>query len=269
MKKLLAMVLVLMMFVSLSACTKNNNDNTGSNQDVNPKPDPKTEVEKDVEVSSVIDPLLGFWACPSLNDDFYVTFTADNEGNYFIEERKNDEGKTARIDSVSYISDAKQYRLSLTGCDETLPYDSLLLDTAKLKDGYIDIQNPYSDMNMFEYLYIRDYEGSISTSYSTRVYKYEDIDLNPLYYPTLLLNDDMTFVFTENMYAGMLDIVGEYEIIDGKVVLTIQNQEDLQGFSCEGLQIIALKTYDEDTLVLQTDVCYSRTDAIFSFIEMR
>lgn len=268
MKKITIALISILMVLTLCSCSKNENNNK-PNIPVEPKPDPVLEVEKDVEVSLLIEQLLGIWACPNQYDNFYATFTKDEDGMYYLGEESNESGVIARIDSVSYNSETKLYRLSLTGNEEPLEYDSLIVDIANIQDGFIKIQNPYENMELCEYISVKEYSDPSANMGTTRVYQYEDIDLNPLYYPTLLLNEDMTFIFTENMYAGMLDIVGEYEIIDGDVVLTIQNQEDLQGFSCEGLQIIVLETHDEDTLILKTDVCYSRTDAIFSFIEMR
>lgn len=94
-------------------------------------------------------------------------------------------------------------------------------------------------------------------------YYYSNEGFMDIYKPKLLLNPDGTFVFVENLYAGMGTYQGTYQIDDEQLLLTVTSI-DFDGFKGDDVELITLTINDQNTLTLNTDLCGSRKGHVFS-----
>lgn len=88
-------------------------------------------------------------------------------------------------------------------------------------------------------------------------------DINELYLPVLELFADGSFIFSENVYAGMAQYFGTYDIGQYGYILHVDDASQLQGFAGADVKEIRLDDKDQDTLILKTDLCMSRSGEEF------
>ena len=67
-----------------------------------------------------------------------------------------------------------------------------------------------------------------------------------------------SFVFTENVYAGLVEIIGSYEASDRYIICTVEDNSQLKGFAGEGLEYIEFEVIDGKTIELLTDITMSK-----------
>ena len=75
--------------------------------------------------------------------------------------------------------------------------------------------------------------------------------------------DSGFFTFTENVYAGMGQYKGIYDIKNGKYVCTVDDATTMQGFAGDDVKQIVFTIVDNKTLRLETDLCMSRIGTLF------
>ena len=92
-----------------------------------------------------------------------------------------------------------------------------------------------------------------------KIYTHAPIEGTPAQFlPTLELNKDGTFVFTENVYAGMAHYRGTWmETPGGYIVCDATDNKELQGFAGQDVETIIFEYAEPNTLVLNTDLCMS------------
>ncbi|MBE6712221.1 MAG: hypothetical protein E7580_01735 [Ruminococcaceae bacterium] len=83
------------------------------------------------------------------------------------------------------------------------------------------------------------------------------------YEPKLVLNKDGTFVFVENLAAGMGTYRGTYQILWDHVQLLV-TETDFSGFAGDDVKLIDFIIKDPDTLTLNTELCMSFPGDVFS-----
>ena len=76
------------------------------------------------------------------------------------------------------------------------------------------------------------------------------------YLPYVEFESDHTFVFVENLYAGMGEIRGTYEFKDNGLLCHVK--ETYSGFKGDDVKEIYFEFKDESTLILKTELCMSR-----------
>ena len=76
------------------------------------------------------------------------------------------------------------------------------------------------------------------------------------YEPKLILNADGTFVFDENLAAGMGSYRGTYQVLWGHLQLLV-TEVDFSGFAGDDVKVIDFIITDSDTLTLNTELCLS------------
>ena len=94
-------------------------------------------------------------------------------------------------------------------------------------------------------------------------YKAKFSDVNDAFQPTVSFDPTGTFVFTENVYAGMAKIKGTYKVEDGRYYCTVTDNSSMQGFAGQDVKEIVFKVVDEKTLKLKTDLCMSGSGRLF------
>ena len=100
-------------------------------------------------------------------------------------------------------------------------------------------------------------------NYHNTVWKHEPInDVNQEYLPTIELFQiqgiGYSFVFTENVYAGMAQFTGVYSADERYLICSIVDNKQLTGFAGQDLQYIEFELINPTTLVLLTDINMSR-----------
>ena len=90
-------------------------------------------------------------------------------------------------------------------------------------------------------------------------------DTSEQFYPQLELFKDGTFVFTENCYAGMAHYRGFWhESEDGFIVCDVTDNTEMQGFAGQDVTLIYFEYAEPNTLMLDTDLCMSRSGDTFN-----
>lgn len=75
--------------------------------------------------------------------------------------------------------------------------------------------------------------------------------------PSLKLETNGEFTFTENCYAGMGQYKGWYEVNEIEYILHVEDASTMQGFAGQDVKKILFKIKDANTIVLSTDLCMS------------
>ena len=99
-----------------------------------------------------------------------------------------------------------------------------------------------------------------STSLSCVFAEAGDADFRPL----LTLEADGTATFRENLLEGMGTFTGRYAETDGTLILTVESVDFAESFVCYNIREIVFTVQDDNTLVLQTELCASVPGAVFS-----
>ena len=100
-----------------------------------------------------------------------------------------------------------------------------------------------------------------------RLYQSASKQFEKPYLPSLVLRPDGSFVLTENLYEGMGNYYGTYEVDDYKLTLNV-TKTDFQGFAGDDLKVIHFEALSKDVLQLidnlcgsaAFDTCYLQTD---------
>lgn len=84
--------------------------------------------------------------------------------------------------------------------------------------------------------------------------------------PLLTLEADGTATFRENLLEGMGTFTGRYRYAetDGTLILTVESVDFAESFVCYNIREIVFTVQDDNTLVLQTELCASVPGAVFS-----
>ena len=82
-------------------------------------------------------------------------------------------------------------------------------------------------------------------------------DVSPQYYPTLELFKDGTFVYTENVYAGMAQYKGHYERDSVGIYCTVESH-NLQGFAGQDVNSFSFNYIGPDKIQIMQDLCMTR-----------
>lgn len=90
-------------------------------------------------------------------------------------------------------------------------------------------------------------------------------DVDAVYYPSLELKKDGTFIFTENCYAGMGRLKGTWmETPGGYIVCDVTDNSEMQGVAGGDTKTIIFEYADPNTLMLDTDLCMSMKGDTFN-----
>ena len=73
--------------------------------------------------------------------------------------------------------------------------------------------------------------------------------------PLLTLEADGTATFRENLLEGMGTFTGRYAETDGTLILTVESVDFAESFVCYNIREIVFTVQDDNTLVLQTELC--------------
>ena len=203
----------------------------------------------------------GAWECPGQYNSDRIKFRYEEEHPLALMERFGEKNAalSGEIVSVFYQADKKVYTVHLIEYDVPLKYDVLHIDATRLAEGYIKAEDVFADNEMTEYVFL-EHQANVAVN-TDIVYKYETLELDPRFYPTLTLRDDGTFEFYENCYSKMGYIRGTWYSDGSNLTCKIQETE-LQGFAGGDLSEIIFNEI-EDTLRLDTDICYSRLGMVF------
>ena len=98
---------------------------------------------------------------------------------------------------------------------------------------------------------------------SAATYKAKIKDVNDAYQPSVSFDPTGSFVFTENVYAGLAQIKGTYKIEDGRYYCTVTDNSQMLGFAGQDVKQIVFKVVDEKTIKLKTDLCMSTNGVLF------
>ena len=103
-------------------------------------------------------------------------------------------------------------------------------------------------------------------TFKTQTYIHEPIqDVNEDYLPTITIASDFSFLFYENVYAGMGKYTGycspeqngwACEVTDGSGMMGFNCGD---GIGCDTIKKIIFESVDGETLELKTDLCMSRS----------
>lgn len=84
------------------------------------------------------------------------------------------------------------------------------------------------------------------------------------YRPLLTLEPDGSANLRENLLEGMGNFTGHYTVSDGTLTVTVDSVDFAESFVCYSVREITFTVQDEDTLVLQTELCASVPGAVFA-----
>lgn len=104
-----------------------------------------------------------------------------------------------------------------------------------------------------------DFDQGIDNQFETTTWVHEPTEQSlPEYYPNFTIYDDLSFVFEENVYAGLAHYKGYCQKYDNGFGCGVTDASEMQGFAGQDVKYIEFK-YDSDgkTLILQTDLCMS------------
>ena len=87
--------------------------------------------------------------------------------------------------------------------------------------------------------------------------------VNPEYLPKVVFETSGKFIFTENVYAGMVEITGWYEKKDDGYICHVDDNSQLKGFAGEGIELIEFKKTGDSSMELKSDICMSMSGDIF------
>ncbi|MBR3364282.1 MAG: hypothetical protein IKG53_05360 [Solobacterium sp.] len=203
----------------------------------------------------------GGWDCPGQYNSDRISFRYEDEHPLAVMERFGEKHAelSGEIVSVFYQADKKVYTVHLIEYDVPLKYDVLHIEADRLAEGYINAEDVFADNQMTEYIFL-EHQAQVAVN-TDLVYKYETLELDPRFYPTLTLRDDGTFEFYENCYSKMGYIRGTW-YSNGQNITCQITETELQGFAGGDLSEIIFNEI-EDTLRLDTDICYSRLGMVF------
>jgi len=83
------------------------------------------------------------------------------------------------------------------------------------------------------------------------------------YLPSVKFYTDGTFVFTENLYAGMGDLKGTYEANDYGFICHVDDASQIQGFKGGDVKTIEFEFTAPGTMMLKTELCMSMAGDLF------
>lgn len=98
---------------------------------------------------------------------------------------------------------------------------------------------------------------------SAATYKAKIKDVNDAFQPSVTFDPTGSFVFTENVYAGMAQIKGTYKIEDGRYYCTVTDNSAMKGFAGQDVKEIVFKVVDEKTIKMKTNLCMSTNGELF------
>ena len=99
-------------------------------------------------------------------------------------------------------------------------------------------------------------ENSVAPEESSEIYINENGLFEDPYKPTLELNNDGTFVLTENLYEGMGHYTGHYTKQDINLTLYVE-EKDFNGFAGDNISTIEFEIMSKDVIQLMTTLCGS------------
>jgi len=82
-------------------------------------------------------------------------------------------------------------------------------------------------------------------------------DMNPEFYPYFELYEDASFLFYENLYAGMGTYKGKCSFMGSNMSCEVETI-DFSGYAGDDVKNINFEFVDENTIILKTDLCLSR-----------
>ncbi len=87
---------------------------------------------------------------------------------------------------------------------------------------------------------------------------------NEEFRPLLTLEADGTATLRENLLEGMGNFTGRYTETNGALTITVESVDFAESFVCYNVREIVFTVQDDNTLVLQTELCASVPGAVFS-----
>ena len=98
--------------------------------------------------------------------------------------------------------------------------------------------------------------NSNNNNNSTIKFVHEPSDMtSEQYLPSVVFDAHGQFVFTENLFAGMGDISGTYELTGNGYLCHVE--KIFSGFAGDDVTVIEFEYLDDNTLELKTDICMS------------
>ena len=91
-------------------------------------------------------------------------------------------------------------------------------------------------------------------------------DVNEMYLPVIEMMNDGTFVMYENVYAGIAQISGHYQILEKTYRFFVEDNTQMQGFM--GDDVVLFDIWHDDAtgdFRIDRDICMTRANDIFYF----
>ena len=106
------------------------------------------------------------------------------------------------------------------------------------------------------------YDPNINNINPSAKYVHEPSDMtSEEYLPYVVFDSQGRFVFTENLFSGMGEISGTYELTDTGYVCKVE--QSYYGWKGYDVKVIEFEFKDMETLELKTDLCMSLAGDLF------
>ncbi|MCQ2512342.1 MAG: hypothetical protein MJ092_03030 [Lachnospiraceae bacterium] len=251
--------------------------------------------EKNVSIADFMDLMMcdkGMWKCPAQYHDFGLEFSSQN-GRYLVNMSNRDTKKgatdnlIAEIGSVTFNAEQKMYCVLLLQYDQPIEYSVLHIDTSAIGKGFIYGENIYDNFRSVEYTFVPEAgdlsNGRVSSSgtvpnssidnngneivgVESQTWVLKDDELINDYKPLISLDSAGYFSFKENLYSGMGHMYGVYTESDKTVECTVYSI-DYVGYAGDDVYSIIFEKTSPTTLTLKTDICYSKSGAVFELVD--
>ena len=95
-----------------------------------------------------------------------------------------------------------------------------------------------------------------------KTYKAKISDVLDSFQPSVFF-DSGFFTFTENVYSGMAQYKGTYDIKDNYIYCTVTDASGMKGYAGQDVKEIVFKIVDDETIKLKTQLCMSGNGHLF------
>jgi len=256
MKKFICILISLAMIFAFVACNKPDD----------PKDDPQQEEPKENVIANddFFKLISGQWDCPAQKHSFQVRVYKE-DSKYIIS--LDQDGMVHRTEMKKVVLDdaKKEYTVTLGKMEDDLKIETLhIVFSEKSGAKVLTAENIYDGNKLVEYM-----QSATEYKYyplAGKTYK-ANIEGTPAeYQPFVSFYADGTFDYLENVYAGLIHIKGDFEVIGDEIWCFVTENGDMQGYAGADTFLLTF-AIDGDDLTLNSSICMSQPGTKLSLVK--
>ena len=200
------------------------------------------------------------WICPGQYSTDYIAFLTVDGKNWCMITHMTDTGienDLYEVVEVKFDIPNNTYIVNLR--EDGFDYVNFIMhvDISALRGGFIRAENLFNGEQICEYM--------VDEVRVLRKYVMNTDDTIDIYRPYVELYSNGRYVFRENLYEGMADVIGLYITNGSELYLRVIDNSRMQGFAGYDLKEIAF-SMTVNSIFSAQDVCFTRKGSEFSLV---